>query len=57
MSHECFWVAGAHELVLCYSDPFRVTLHGDAVQDFETRLEEVLLSISQVTTDDILEFV
>ena len=34
--------------------PLRVTSHGDDVQDFETLWDEVLLSISQVPSDDIL---
>ena len=48
-------MTGAHEAFLDYSDLFRVTLHGDDVQDFDTRWDEVLLSISQEPTDDILE--
>ena len=31
---EYFWVTGAHEAVLYYSDLFRITLRGDDVQGF-----------------------
>ena len=44
---------GAHAAVLDYSDLFRITLHGDDVQDVEDG--EVLLSIKEVPSDDILE--
>ena len=47
MIYEYFRVTGAQEAVLDYSDLFRITLHGDDVQDFDTRWE-VLQSDSQV---------
>ena len=53
MIHEYFRVTGAHEAVLGYSHLFRITLHGE-VQEFDTRWDEVLLSIRQVPSDDIL---
>ena len=52
---EYFRVTGAHEVVLYYSDLFRIALRGDDVQGFDTRWDEVLLSIQQVPSDDILE--
>ena len=52
---EHFRVTGAHKAVLDYSDVFGITLHGDEVQEFGTRWDEVLLSISGVPSDDILE--
>ena len=55
MIYEYFRVTGAHEAVLDYSDLFRDTSHGDDIQDFDTRRDEVLPSISQVPTDDNLE--
>ena len=45
----------AHEAVLDCPDIFRIPLHGDDVQDFDTRWDEVLLSIKEVHSDDILE--
>ena len=55
MIFEYFRVTGAHEAVLGYSDLFRITLHDDDVQEFDTRWDEVLLSFRQVLSDDILE--
>ena len=55
MIYEYFRVTGGHEAVLDYSDPFRITLHGDDVQNVDTRWDEVLLSISEVPTDAVLE--
>ena len=45
----------AHGAVLGYSDLVRVAFHGDDVHVFDTTWDEVLLSISQVPSDDILE--
>ena len=52
--YEYFWVTGAHEAVVGYSDLFRITSHVDDVQDFDTRWCEVLLSF-KVHPDDIPE--
>ena len=32
-----------------------VTLHDDNIQEFDTRWDEVLLSMSKIPSDDILE--
>ena len=42
MIDEYFLVTGAHEAVLDYFDLFCVTVHGNDVQDFDTRRDEVL---------------
>ena len=55
MIYEYFWVTGTHEAILEYSDPFNVTLRGDEVHQFDTRWDEVLLSIRKVPPVDILE--
>ena len=49
------WGTGAHDTVLDYADLFSVTLHDDNVQDFDTRWDEVLLPMSKIPSDDILE--
>ena len=41
-----FRVTGAHDTVLDYADLFSVTLH-DNVQEFDTRWDEVLLSMTK----------
>ena len=53
MVHEYFWVTGTHETILHFSDLVSVTLHGDDVQYFDTRWDEVLLSAQDVPSDSI----
>ena len=55
MIYDCFRVTGAHDTVLDYDDLFSVTLHDDNIQEFDTRWDEVLLSMSKMPSDDILE--
>ena len=50
-----FRVTGAHDTVLDYADLFSVTLRDDNIQEFDTRWDEVLLSMSKIPSDDILE--
>ena len=38
-----------------YADLFSVTLRDDSVQEFDTRWDEVLLSVSKIPSDDVLE--
>ena len=37
------------------SDLFSVTLHDDKIHEFDTRWDKVLLSMSKVPSDDVLE--
>ena len=53
MIPDYFRVTGAHDTVLDDADLFSVTLRGDNVQEFDTRWDEVLLSMSKVPSDDI----
>ena len=55
MIDDYFRVTGAHGTVLDYADLFSVTLHDDNVQEFDSRWDEVLLSISRIPSDDLLE--
>ena len=55
MSYDYFRVTGAHDTVLDYADLFSVTLRDDDVQEFDTRWDEVLLSMSKIPSDDVLE--
>ena len=50
-----FRVTGAHDTVLDYVDLFSVTLRNDNVQDFDTRWDQILLSMPKIPTDDVLE--
>ena len=55
MIYDNFRVTGAHDTVLDYAFLFSVTLRDDNVQEFDTRWDEVLLSMSQIPSDDIFE--
>ena len=50
-----FRVTGAHDTVLDYADLFSVSLHDDSIQDFDARWDEVVLSMSNIPSEDILE--
>ena len=55
MIYDYFLVTGAHDTVLDYADLFSVTLRDDNIQEFDTRWDEVLSSMTQIPSDDILE--
>ena len=55
MIYDYFRVTGAHDTVLDDADLFSITLRNDNVQEFDTRWDEVLLSMSKIPSDDILE--
>ena len=57
MIYEYFRVAGVHDTVLDYAGLFSVTLRDDNVQELDTRWDEVLLSMSKIPSDDVLESV
>ena len=52
---DCFRAVGAHDTVLDYALFFSVTLHDENTQEFDTRWDEILLSMSKIPSDDILE--
>ena len=55
MIHDYFRVAGAHDTVPDYADLFSATLRNDNVQDFDTRWDEIVLSMTKISSDDVLE--
>ena len=55
MIHDYFRDTGAHDTVLDYADLFTITLRIDDVLEFDTRWDEILLSMSKIPPDDILE--
>ena len=55
MIYDYFPVTGAHDTVLDYADLFATTLRNDDVPEFDTRWDEVSLSMSKIPSDDILE--
>ena len=38
-----------------YADLISITLRNDDVQDFDTRWDEILLSMTKIPFDDVLE--
>ena len=54
MIYNYFRVTGAHHTVFDFADPFSVALHGDNIQEFDTRWDEVFC-LSKFPSDDILE--
>ena len=55
MIYDNFRVTGAHDTVLDYADLFSITLRDGNIQEFDTRWDEVLLSMSKNPSDDILK--
>ena len=55
MIYDYFRVTGAHDTVLDNADLFSVALRDNNVQEFDTRWDEVLLSMSKIPSDDIWE--
>ena len=55
MIYDYFRVTGTHDTVLDYADLLSVTLHDDDVQEFDTRWDEILFSMTKIPPDDILE--
>ena len=55
MIYEYFQITGAHNAVLDDPDLFRITLHGDDIQDFVTRWHDALLFTKESSNDGILE--
>ena len=55
MIFDSFRVDGGHDSVLDIVDLFTISLRGDNVQEFDTRWDEVLLSMTNKPSDEILE--
>ena len=51
MIYDYFRVTGAHDTVLDFADLFSVTLHDENIQEFDTRRDEVLLSMSKIPSN------
>ena len=55
MIYDYFRVTGAHDTVLDHVDLFSIGLRNDDVQDFETRWYQIVLSMTKIPSDDVLE--
>ena len=54
--YEYFRVTGANDSVENYADLFTVVLRNDDIQEFDSKCDEILLSMTQIPSDDILEW-
>ena len=50
MIYEYFRATGAYDAAQGLSDLFNTCLHNDDVQDFDTRLDQALLAVSEIPT-------
>ena len=53
--YECFRVTGANDSVENFADLFTFTLRNDDIQEFDSRWDGILLSMTKIPSDDILE--
>ena len=53
--YECFRVTGANDSVENYADLFTVVLRNDDIQEFDSKSDEILLSMTKIPSDEILE--
>ena len=52
---DYFRVTGAHDTVLDYADFFSINHRNDDVQEFDTRWDQIVLSMTRIPPDDVLE--
>ena len=55
LMYEYFWVTGANDSVENYADLFTVVLRNDDIEEFGSKWDEILLSMTQIPSDEILE--
>ena len=53
--YEYFWVTGANDSVENYADLFTIGLRNDGIQEFDSKWDGILLSMTKIPSDDILE--
>ena len=53
--YEYFLVTGANDSVEKYADLFKIVLRNDDVQEFDSKWDEILLSMTEIQHVDILE--
>ena len=55
MIYEHFRVTGTHDSVENYTDLFTIALRNDDIQEFDSKWDGFLLSMTKIPHDDILE--
>ena len=53
--YEYFRVTGANDSVETYADLFTIVLRNDDIQEFDSKWDGILLSMTKIPPDDILE--
>ena len=53
--YDYFLVTGTHDSVENYTDLFTVVLRNDDIQEFDSKWDGILLSMTKIPNDDILE--
>ena len=53
--YEYFRVTGANDSVENYADLFTVVLRNDDIREFDSKWDEILLSMTKIPPDEILE--
>ena len=53
--YEYFRVTGSHDSVENYTDLFTIVLRNDDIQEFDSKWDGILLSMTKIPHDDILE--
>ena len=52
--YDCFRVTGIHDSGENYADLFTVSLRNDDIQEFDSKWDGILLSMTKIPPDDIL---
>ena len=52
---DYFWITAANDSVENYADLFTIALRNDDIQELDSKWGEILLSMTQIPSDDILE--
>ena len=53
--YDYFWVTGVHDSVENYADLFTISLRNDDIQEFDSKWDGILLSMTKIPPDDIME--
>ena len=53
--YDYFRVTGVHDSVENYADEFTISLRNDDIQEFDSKWDGILLSMTKIPPDDILE--
>ena len=53
--YDHFWVTGSYDSVENYDDLFTISLRNDDIQEIDSKWDGILLSMTKIPHDDILE--